>query len=214
MTSSGRSEQPRSDSFKLHTGLPLPNQVKQVDGLQILRAIAVILVCWLHTGNDLGRISGTILPNLDVFGIDIFFVISGFILSLVVLRSRYSRGPSAAWQFFKRRLLRIYPIYWIFCCIGIALYLHRNHTIDLRLMWASVLLLPFVHYPRWLPLVDYTWTLVFEMLFYFMLAGIQLVTVRRAVPALVGVQCLLVSLRHFVPITRPVRDCCVQSHAA
>jgi peptidoglycan/LPS O-acetylase OafA/YrhL len=69
---------------------------------------------------------------------------------------------------------------------------------------ASFFLLPFVHYPRWLVLVDYTWTLVFEMFFYFLLSAIQLATVRRAVAVLITLQCVLIGLGHLISIRQPV----------
>jgi peptidoglycan/LPS O-acetylase OafA/YrhL len=175
-----------------------------VDGVQVLRAIAVLLVTWLHAGAEFTPKGGKELPNLHVFGIDVFFVISGFILALVVLRSRESHGPWAAWLFLKRRILRIYPIYWCFCVVGVALILHREHFIPLRELWPSLLLLPFPHYPQWIVLVGSTWTLVFEMAFYFLLAAVQIFTVRRAVPAIVVVLCGLVLLGRSMQIRRPI----------
>lgn len=52
--------------------------------------------------------------------------------------------------------------------------------------------------------MDFTWTLVFEMTFYFLLAAIQLFTVRRAVPAIVVVLCGLVLLGRSMQIRRPI----------
>ncbi|MEK6397309.1 MAG: acyltransferase, partial [Terriglobus sp.] len=189
---------------KLHTELPLPSKIKQVDGLQVLRAVAVLLVCWEHTNQHLFRLDGWNLPTINAFGVDIFFVISGFILSLVVLRSRRPAGARASWEFFKRRLIRIYPIYWIFCLVGAAQYLHRMHHLDLAQVWPIALLLPLVKYPRQFFLVDYSWTLVFEMSFYFLLAVIQLVTVKRAMAVLIALQCVMVGMRLLFSIKRPV----------
>ncbi len=68
----------------LHDDLPLPSHIKQIDGLQILRAVAVLIVSWGHAGLVLVWSAHEQLPDLGVFGIDIFFVISGFILASVV----------------------------------------------------------------------------------------------------------------------------------
>ena len=78
------------------SALPMRSSVRQIDGLQMLRAVAVLLVVWCHTGQHLEAYHGRKFPGLNVFGIDIFFVISGFILSLVVLRNRGVPGPGVS----------------------------------------------------------------------------------------------------------------------
>jgi peptidoglycan/LPS O-acetylase OafA/YrhL len=103
-----------SSDFTIHTTLPLPAKIGQIDGLQILRAVAVLLVAWLHGGQMLGDWRVTELPHFGAFGIDIFFVISGFIMSSVLLRTKQAPGVHATWGFLKRRLIRIFPIYWVF----------------------------------------------------------------------------------------------------
>jgi hypothetical protein len=84
-----------SSDFSIHTTLPLPAKIGQIDGLQILRAVAVFLVAWLHAGQQLGDWRVAELPHFAAFGIDIFFVISGFIMSSVLLRTRQSPGIGA-----------------------------------------------------------------------------------------------------------------------
>jgi len=162
----------------LHTTLPLPARIGQIDGLQILRAVGVFLVAWLHGGQMLDNWRVAELPHFGSFGIDIFFVISGFIMSTVLLRTRRSAGWGASWGFLKRRLIRIFPIYWIFALLGAARLMH-GHAFSLR-NFPSFLLLPglYPHYPL---VVGFSWTMIFEMFFYYVLATILLVTVRRAV---------------------------------
>ena len=69
--------------------------------VQVLRAIAALLVVHAHasgpSGLGLKWFGGT-------SGVDLFFVISGFIIAYVTSQD--------ASQFMKRRLLRIVPIYW------------------------------------------------------------------------------------------------------
>jgi exopolysaccharide production protein ExoZ len=158
----------------IHTTLPAP-KIRQIDGIQILRAVAVFLVTWLHAGQALGPWRVVELPHFMAFGIDIFFVISGFIMASVLLRNTETAG-----QFFKRRLVRIFPIYWMFAFMVYARLAHSQGSLLLNYL-PSFLLLPGL-YPRFPLLLAVSWTLVFEMFFYYTLSVILLFT-KRAVPA-------------------------------
>src|SRR5215831_950835 len=105
--------------------------MKKNESIQILRAIAALLVVYVHSLDLVGGHSNPHQPfffNLAHFGacgVDIFFSISGFILSTVVLRSRPGT-PLASGDFLVRRFIRIFPIYWILSLffIGLALSQH------------------------------------------------------------------------------------------
>jgi exopolysaccharide production protein ExoZ len=179
---------------RIHTTLPLPGVIRQIDSLQILRAVAVLLVAWPHAGQTLGFMN--VLPHFAVFGIDIFFVISGFIIASVLLRMKQEPGPGAMWSFLKRRLIRIFPIYWFFWFVESARFLH-GHGFFLQNYFPSFLLLPGL-FPRYPLIVGFSWTLVFEIFFYYVLAAILLVTVKRAIPVAMGVFAAVVLIGHFV----------------
>jgi exopolysaccharide production protein ExoZ len=191
-----------SSNFTIHTTLPLPATISQIDGLQILRAIAVLLVAWLHAGQMLGDWRVKELPHFAAFGIDIFFVISGFIMSSVLLRTRQAPGVRATWRFLKRRLIRIFPIYWVFVLLGSARLLHE-HGFFLRNYFASFLLLPGL-YPRYPLVLGVSWTMVFEMFFYYVLAAILLFTVKPAVPVSIVFFGTAVLLGQMIGVQRPV----------
>lgn len=184
--------------LKLHTSLPLPGPMQQIDGLQILRSVAVVLVAWLHAGQEVGQ---SRLPHFWAFGIDIFFIISGFIISSVVLRTKEKAGPRAMWRFLKRRLIRIFPIYWFFCILASARLIH-GHGFSLATFFPGYFLLPNL-YPQHPLVVAFSWTMIFEMFFYYSLAAALLVTVKHAVPLVIAVFAVLVVVGHFVGIQRP-----------
>ena len=191
-----------SSDFTIHTTLPLPAKIRQIDGLQILRAIAVFLVAWLHAGQALGDWRVTELPHFGAFGIDIFFVISGFIMSSVLLRTRQAPGVRATLGFLKRRLIRIFPIYWLFALLESARLLH-GHGFFLQNYFPSFLLLP-GFFPRYPLVLGASWTMIFEMFFYYVLAAILLVTVKRAVPVSIAFFGAVVLLGEVIGIQRPV----------
>jgi exopolysaccharide production protein ExoZ len=187
----------------LHTTLPLPSKINQIDGLQILRAVAVLMVAWLHAGQWLFPMSARSLPTFGAYGIDMFFVISGFIVSSVVLRSRQEPGATAMWEFLKRRLIRIFPIYWFFCLLQIVRLLH-SHQLFQQNYLPAFFLLPGLRHIETPLLVDFSWTMIFEMFFYYALAVTLLGTIRRAVPAAIAIFCGAIVLGCIVGIRRPI----------
>jgi exopolysaccharide production protein ExoZ len=187
----------------LHTTLPLPSKIRQIDGLQILRAVAVLLVAWLHSSEWLYPFSGKALPNFGVYGIDIFFVISGFIVSSVVLRNTGQPGAPAMWTFLLRRLVRIFPIYWVVALLRVVRLVH-SHQFQLRGYLPALFLLPNPHSSEMRLLVDFSWTLMFEMFFYYTLALLLFWTVRRAIPASIALFCGAVIAGAFFDIKRPI----------
>lgn len=119
-------------------------------------------------------------------GVDIFFVISGFVMAIstglspssVVLRIQ------SAWIFLKRRFLRIVPLYWFYTLLKAAMLvavpgLASRSSIDSGHLTASLVFIPAMS-PWGLvePTLPVGWTLNFEMLFY----GIFAITIALALP--------------------------------
>jgi exopolysaccharide production protein ExoZ len=182
---------------------PLPSHIHQIDALQLLRAVAVILVVWCHSGQVLDFTGSHGLPSLGVFGIDLFFVISGFILSLTVLKQRAPPGFDTMRDFMKRRFLRIYPIYWVICIATLTRLALSHHLFDHNWV-ASFFLLPSLHYPGQSFVIDFSWTMNFEIFFYFLLGLVLFKTIRRAVPVLILSLILSVLVGSVVGIRHPV----------
>lgn len=183
--------------------LPLPSpKVGQIDGLQALRTIAVFLVAWTHCGQLFIR-TGMNLPQLGIFGVDIFFVISGFILSLVVLRETRPPGVTTMWDFLRRRVVRIFPVYLVFALFPLAH--HFRHGLAEGLTYLPALfLLPGLRYPDLPTLANFSWTLIFEMFFYLVFAALLLVAVRRAVAIMGWLLVGLVCLGTVIDFRRPI----------
>ncbi len=77
-------------------------------GLDALRAFAVLAVIWCHVG---GTHSITIL-NHGNKGVDLFFAISGFLVTTLLLREHRRNGRISLKDFYMRRTLRIFPLYY------------------------------------------------------------------------------------------------------
>jgi exopolysaccharide production protein ExoZ len=146
--------------------------------VQGLRAIAALLVVWTHSidaaqAHAHSRQGGFFhLAGFGACGLDIFFVISGFIVSLVAARSVQKQQHSAR-TFLARRFTRIYPLYWILTGVVILeAQLGRHPILWSEVEWLpTVGLVPSFTYPAAAPVLSLGWSLVFEMYFYFVLAA-------------------------------------------
>jgi exopolysaccharide production protein ExoZ len=140
--------------------------------IQALRAIAALLVFWGHAINAVTLEVPAEFPHLyGPFGVDLFFVISGFVM---VYSSEGLFGqPGAPLKFFARRLARIVPIYWAATAILVWFVVPYAST---KAVLGSLFFAP--HIPSEAPLLFVGWTLIFEMFFYVVFA-IALLAKRR-----------------------------------
>ena len=157
---SGQSARPRSTSLV---------------SIQVWRAIAALLVVVTHASNELVSMGlGFRLIDNGPFGVDIFFVISGFVM--VYSSERLFGQPGAPRKFFARRVARIVPAYWLATLLMVWFLLPRAST---KAVIGSLLFSP--HYPIEVPLLLVGWTLIFEMFFYAVFAVALLAGKRTAV---------------------------------
>jgi peptidoglycan/LPS O-acetylase OafA/YrhL len=140
--------------------------------IQALRAIAALLVFWAHAINAVTSEVAAEFPTLyGPFGVDLFFVISGFVM---VYSSEGLFGKAGApIKFFARRLARIVPPYWAATAILVWFVVPYAST---KAVLGSLFFAP--HVPSEAPLLFVGWTLIFEMFFYAVFA-IALLAKRR-----------------------------------
>ena len=141
----------------------------RLNSLQVFRGVAALLVVLHHAGTfSVGHFGAPFLGNaLDwgASGVDFFFVLSGFIIYFI---HRNDLGhPDRLRAFALKRLVRVYPIYWVACAVVIPLYFLSpgsgpSYARDPLAIVTSVLLVPQAHFP----VLGQAWTLTFEMLFY------------------------------------------------
>jgi peptidoglycan/LPS O-acetylase OafA/YrhL len=145
----------------------------QLVSIQHLRGIAALFVVIFHLKAPLAKMGyhGFWLPGLSA-GVDIFFVISGFIMWVTTFGRTVAPGA-----FMRKRLARIVPIYWLLTTfvvvvLLIAPSLVQSGRIVPAHVIASYLFLPYVHpvIGGVEPVVPVGWTLNLEMLFYVVFA--------------------------------------------
>lgn len=135
--------------------------------IQYLRGLAALSVVAMHTGwthSDIGAA-----------GVDVFFVISGFIMVHV---SRREVTPAA---FLRARVLRVVPLYWLLTLAGVALV----GLDDAPRIFASLAFWPHAGWDgRDDPVILPGWTLNYEVFFYLVFAATLLLPARRRLIAL------------------------------
>ena len=90
-------------------------------GLNGLRAIAALSVMWGHTfQKDFGDwgVNGFRLPVVSD-GVTLFFVISGFLITYLLLHEQDQSRTVSIPKFYMRRILRIWPIYYLYLFIAV-----------------------------------------------------------------------------------------------
>ncbi|WP_413693887.1 acyltransferase family protein [Psychromonas sp. KJ10-2] len=91
-----------------------------INSIQYLRGIAAILVVYYHS--TIKAVQNNI-PDASIYyigesGVDLFFIISGFIICFVTDNKDFN-----TLKFLKSRVLRIIPLYWFFTIIALFAYL-------------------------------------------------------------------------------------------
>jgi len=183
--------------------------IGELDGIQYLRGIAAMMVLLFHVQVQLYRLGyDGAWPSGLLGGIDIFYVISGFIMWSTTIE-RAENGPLDFWR---RRIVRIVPLYWIVTGFVVIVLLSAPHMtqssrFDLSHVASSFL---FVGHPHPLtgrvePLLIPGWTLNHEMFFYLIFGLFLLVPARiRLVGMLSALAGLVVCGRLLAPPAQSV----------
>lgn len=199
--------------------------------IQAMRGIASLLVFFAH----LVTMDSNLAPDWAVYygfylfgpsGVDIFFVISGFVVTLTAFKQSKNESKSKlnnAFDFIIKRIIRIYPLYWLVLIIAYLV----SPPISLSPDWlpkASDIQIITLTYP-----INYkimaAWTLVYEMFFYCILSVLIICGSKKFFPILflwIFVEILFIAIfgsidrkySDYVPLNPQIFQFCIGSLVA
>jgi peptidoglycan/LPS O-acetylase OafA/YrhL len=92
-----------------------------IPSLNGLRAISIIMVIWAHVNGWSLHRQG--INCLGLLGVHIFFVISGFLITTLLIEEEKVNGEISIKKFFERRILRIFPAFYFLLIVYFILQL-------------------------------------------------------------------------------------------
>ena len=160
---------------------------ERLQGLQVLRGLAALLVAWSHVQYNLGAAPSYfankpwLTMTIGAIGVDIFFVVSGFVIAMTAARMEQNwRG------FLVNRISRIVPLYFAVSGALLVLIVAGFTEFGIRVQSFNQIFNSFEFIPLFDratftdPLCGNGWTLSFEAWFYILFAGLMSQIGRRA----------------------------------
>ena len=146
----------------------MPKQMHYLEGLNGLRAIAALAVIYSHINQSMHLYGLPLLPHNDLaeYGVTLFFALSGFLISWLLIREKEQTLNISLRKFYLRRILRIWPLYFIYLII-IIIFISPPPYPDNRLLH-YLFLAPNMAFAMgiWIPGLSHYWSLGVEEQFY------------------------------------------------
>lgn len=168
---------------------PEAGQLRPIDGL---RALSILLVLAVHCVWFLS-IFDPLAPEFfyswpvwlnwvfnGELGVDVFFVISGFLISSILMSEYRNSGRIGFGHFYQRRFMRLMPAYLLAMALGLAALPNRGYVWT-NLLYINNLFPASTHFMPW------TWSLAIEEQFYFLFPLLLLWVMRRRSPVFLAV---------------------------
>lgn len=141
-------------------------------GLNGLRAIAALCVIAAHSWDAMGKI----VPQFNAapismgnLAVTIFFTLSGFLITSLLFLEQQEKGRVDIKDFYKRRILRIWPLYYfyIILCIVVLLLMHHADLLQSSLLYYLFFAanIPYM-FNRGLEGINHLWSISVEEQFY------------------------------------------------
>jgi exopolysaccharide production protein ExoZ len=188
----------------------------QLNGIQVLRAFAAVLVLLFHAASKEQEVTyGAKHHFLGAFssfgyaGVDLFFVISGFVITWAHFDDL--GHPEKLGRYLTARAIRIFPIFWITWLITAVLLINvfgsqlpQMPDILPRTIKALLLIDPKAH-----TFIPQAWTLNYEMMFY-ALFSLMILAPRQAIYVFsaLWILCIVAGAFGVIPVILPLEPIC------
>lgn len=143
--------------------------------LDVVRGIAILLAMGWHFNKVTGQavVDALLWPGRAIgwAGVDLFFVLSGFLVGRILLRERAKTGSFDRWRFLKRRAFKLWPVLYIYLVAEVVMGDNR---------WQTFLFQNVVHLQNYLGTsLAQLWSLAVEEHFYLAVAVLFPLFIRR-----------------------------------
>jgi len=170
-------------------------------GVQLARSLAAYGVVFFHLASELAVRAGYSGDPFTVGrgGVDLFFVISGFIMVHV------TREDETPWDFMAKRLFRIAPIYWLATTLALLLVTLRPWLFEAAIVTPETIAASYAFVPMFdangdaRPILFLGWTLNYEMMFYALFALALFVPKMLQVQTVVALMFVLMTAAPYLP---------------
>jgi peptidoglycan/LPS O-acetylase OafA/YrhL len=179
-----------------------------IPALDGLRGLAILSVMWTHFANNGGMRAGSAadtfllaLLQYGRLGVDLFFVLSGFLITGILMDSK--GGPHYFQNFYIRRVLRIFPLYYLFLLLWLVILPSvytwpADAAIPVSPVWAWTYLINIIQsvHGDWRaapPDASHLWSLAIEEQFYLLWPVVVFLCSRRAL-VLVSIALIVISI--------------------
>ncbi len=174
----------RDEQVAMHDAHHAAGRVASLDGLRALAVLAVVL----HHGGAM---------SVGWLGVDLFFVLSGFLITTLLVREHQQAGAISLPRFWGRRVLRLMPAYWLYIGSVTVLLLASSQPLVahagfrpgtfIASMWCYFQnYLPMGGFSEYQALTRHLWSLCVEEQFYFIWPVVCVFAMRLRRPEIVG----------------------------
>jgi len=148
----------------------MKDKIRGFDGIRGLAVISVVLT-HMHFWKYLelkGFIDSSIIPLVSGWtGVQAFFILSGFLITTLLIKEYERTGNISIKNFIIRRTLRIFPLYILFLLVASTInYFGENVTTWESLGYAYLYIYNFIPYNLYTSFLGHTWSLAVEEHFY------------------------------------------------
>jgi peptidoglycan/LPS O-acetylase OafA/YrhL len=159
----------QQEGFRPEEEVDRVTKVKRVIELDFLRGIAILLVLDAHLGSK--WYSFFHFAPSGQMGVDLFFVLSGFLVGGLLMKEWKKSGAVDGMRFLKRRAFKIWPAYYFYILFVALLHQHP---------WKTFLVANFLNIQNYLgSSLTHTWSLAVEEHFYLGMTLLMIFVSRR-----------------------------------
>lgn len=176
-----------ADNQDRHAAFKAYRDTTRFGSLDGLRFLCILAVLWHHSPLTPIYLDQLQLAGRGFAGVDFFFVLSGFLITTLLLREEAEKGGFSLRGFYWRRILRIVPVYFLVVTLVAVYFIGWKG----QGQWSELLPYYYLFLSNFLvgdiPLLDPTWSLAVEEQYYLIWPLTLLILPRRWVaPVLIA----------------------------